>query len=483
MDTALNKLLKGVPFIDNRGRSGISGGGTAFERAWDEKQKALKEAKAKADKEAKKDSLIKQTTDIFPPDSGDSDSEDEQRKRLFEQLLGQPTEEVQNPFRSGELGHEEEEGGNLYGGLDYQPTTGELMDIRTDSERWKESYPEEPTPNIQNSSALNKLLKAVSDTPDDDEEDGELHNPGFYLSDSFLAEHYKKENPGEDWNSLPQESKDALRAAYMEQFKHIGNAHVNDALKRHQESNRKQDEAMRSKQDEAMQPEKTEEYEGGIYPVSGDPRYGEVTGGENLNPTTGELMDIKTDSERWEGIKPPKEFPPNIQNDSALNKLLKATNEFDEPFEPFNPDDTDSTWDEPFEPDAKFKFDSYGEQVGGSVDEANPQWDNHAQADANHSNAVEQGFAGRPPNIDEFHSQTGEFSGQPDSAYHVQDWAKKLQGQYGVPLLDANNEPITDIYIHHGMKVGDDPNSPSANGMPPITSQHVTEYLQAKTGK
>jgi len=163
--------------------------------------------------------------------------------------------------------------------------------------------------------------------------------------------------------------------------------------------------------------------------------------------------------------------------------LSKATNEFDEPFEPFNPDDTDSTWDEPFEPDAKFKFDSYLQQVDGPVDEANPQWDNHAQADANHSDAVEQGFAGRPPNIDEFHSQTGEFSGQLDSAYHVQDWAKKLQGQYGVPLLDANNEPITDIYTHHGMKAGDDPTSPSANGMPSITSQHITDYLQAKTGK
>jgi len=276
--------------------------------------------------------------------------EDLQRMRdVVQNLYGGDEEPPKKPPIEGLPSGPDDDGksnGNGHG----EPTTGELMDMKTDSERWKEMEPpKESPPNIQNDSALNKLLKAVDD---DDEEDGEFHRPDFfYIPDSFLAEMYKEDktlNPkGRDWNSLSEEAKDSFRASYKEQIKADNLRMVNEGIEEHMASKEEADEAMRSKQDEAMQPEKTEEYtaddpygRGGkissedwkaltdeeqLEHLSG--RFAEMTGGftdlEYLTHAT-DVMDMKTDSERWKEMEPPEEFPPNIQNESALDKLLKA---------------------------------------------------------------------------------------------------------------------------------------------------------------
>jgi len=119
----------------------------------------------------------------------------------------------------------------------------------------------------------------------------------------------------------------------------------------------------------------------------------------------------------------------------------------------------------------EFKFDSAGEQIGGPVDETNPQWDAHAQASGNHSFAMDQGWTGVLPNEDEFHPETGEYGGVGNTAHHVKQWANDLQTKHNIPLVNHLGEPVDAVYDHHGFDEE------------PINHTHITDYIKAKTGK
>jgi len=181
----------------------------------------------------------------------------------------------------------------------------------------------------------------------------------------------------------------------------------------------------------------------------------------------GDYVDLPapTTSRRKGAIDPisnEERLHPNVQN-SALNKLLKATNEFEEPFESFDDNDI---------PDEEFKFNSYGEQIGGPVDEPNPQWDNYAQGSAAHSVAVDQGWGGTEPDISNY-SEEGIYSGDNNSAHDVKTFAEGFLGTHGLSLTDANGEPIQDIFNYHGIKTGETP----------VTSQHITDYVRSTVGQ
>ena len=63
-DSALSKLLK-QHFVDDKGRSGIKGGGTSFEQEWEKKQAiAAKEAAKKAEEAAKEQEGQKKSSDV-----------------------------------------------------------------------------------------------------------------------------------------------------------------------------------------------------------------------------------------------------------------------------------------------------------------------------------------------------------------------------------------------------------------------------------
>jgi len=124
--------------------------------------------------------------------------------------------------------------------------------------------------------------------------------------------------------------------------------------------------------------------------------------------------------------------------------------------------------------DEEFKYNSYGEQIGGPVDAPNPQWDASAKADADHSSAMTVGWTGVAPNEDEFHPETGAYSGASNSAHHVAEWAKELQEKHGVSLINDLNEPTQNIYDHTGVDLENEEK---------INHTHITDYIKAKTGK
>ena len=116
-------------------------------------------------------------------------------------------------------------------------------------------------------------------------------------------------------------------------------------------------------------------------------------------------------------------------------------------------------------------FDATGEYIGDDWDEADPHWDAVASAGADHTWAMDQGWGGTEPNEDDFHPETGEQTGASNSAHHVKEWANNLQTKYKTPLVTDLGEPNADIYSHHGLNEE------------PIDHSHITNYLQAKTGK
>ena len=83
--------------------------------------------------------------------------------------------------------------------------------------------------------------------------------------------------------------------------------------------------------------------------------------------------------------------------------------------------------------------------------ESDPQWDAHSKDDAEHSFATDQGGGGTEPNIDDFHPESGaRINNHGQGAHNVQNWAKGVQQQTGIPLVNKLGEPHDDIYTHHG---------------------------------
>ena len=118
-----------------------------------------------------------------------------------------------------------------------------------------------------------------------------------------------------------------------------------------------------------------------------------------------------------------------------------------------------------------FEFDETGEAIGDDWDTPDPHWDAVASAGADHTWATDQGWAGHEPNEDDFHPETGAYSGTSNAANHVQDWAKGLEEKHGVSLVNDLGEPNADIYSHHGLDEE------------AINHNHITEYIKAKTGE
>jgi len=105
--------------------------------------------------------------------------------------------------------------------------------------------------------------------------------------------------------------------------------------------------------------------------------------------------------------------------------------------------------------------------------ESAPQWDAHAQDTGAHVTATDYGWGGTEPDIDDFHPESGErLTNHGKGAHDVQNWAKGVQAQTGISLINDLGEPHDDIYDHHGLT--DDAS---------VTAQHISDYVQNKTGQ
>jgi hypothetical protein len=105
--------------------------------------------------------------------------------------------------------------------------------------------------------------------------------------------------------------------------------------------------------------------------------------------------------------------------------------------------------------------------------ESDPQWDAHAQDAGAHDVATQYGWGGKEPDVDDFHPESGErLSNHGQGAHDVRNWAKGVQAQTGVSLVNDLGEPHDAIYDHHGL--GDDAS---------VTAQHISDYVQNTTGQ
>ena len=127
-------------------------------------------------------------------------------------------------------------------------------------------------------------------------------------------------------------------------------------------------------------------------------------------------------------------------------------------------------------------LDDYGESTEDDwvgMDGELKQWEAQAANNAEHAAAEAQGWGGgQDHDEDDFNPETGELLVPGKNAEAVKQWAKRLGGEVGVPLVGGptGSEPDNDIYKYNNFENGH-------MGGNPITPQHIADYVKFKTGK
>ena len=127
-------------------------------------------------------------------------------------------------------------------------------------------------------------------------------------------------------------------------------------------------------------------------------------------------------------------------------------------------------------------FDEYGESTEDDwvgMDGEVKQWEFEAANKAEGFKAESQGWGGgQDHEEDDFNPETGELLVPGKNAEAVKQWAKRLGGEVGVPLVGGptGSEPDDNIYQYHNFENGH-------MGGNPITPQHIAAYVKFKTGK
>ena len=160
-----------------------------------------------------------------------------------------------------------------------------------------------------------------------------------------------------------------------------------------------------------------------------------------------------------------------LDNAPAMHRLAMFYKEDDELEEgtPYSPPDV---------PNPEYEFNEFGEATNWVDDEATPQWDGWAKDSTDHYMAGEAGWGGKEHDMEDYHPESGQLTVPGQGANHVQEWAKGVQAQTGVPLVGGptGKEPHDDIYKHYGIEGGH-------MSQKPITAQHIADYVQNKTGQ
>jgi hypothetical protein len=148
------------------------------------------------------------------------------------------------------------------------------------------------------------------------------------------------------------------------------------------------------------------------------------------------------------------------------------------PIEEENKDDILS-YNDDNDPD---NLDEYGESTEDDwvgMDGEVKQWEFEAANKAEGFKAESSGWGGgQEHEEDDFNPETGELLVPGKNAEAVKQWAKRLGGEVGVPLVGGptGSEPDDNIYQYHKFENGH-------MGGNPITPQHIADYVKFKTGK